>query len=234
MPNLVILTGAGISAESGISTFRDSNGLWENHSIEDVATPQGFGRNPALVHRFYNQRRAQLKTVAPNPAHAALAELEQAWKGRGDFMLITQNVDDLHERAGSHRLRHMHGELRKVKCTACQHVYRHEDDLDENMTCPNCLYTGNLRPDIVWFGEMPYHLDEINHALTKADIYVAIGTSGVVFPAALFGDLTNGNGRGCKLIEVNPNPTDGNLFPIAIVENASTGVPKLAQALLNF
>jgi len=224
MKNLVILTGAGISAESGIATFRDANGLWENHRIEDVATPQAFRRDPETVHRFYNLRRAQLKTVHPNAAHHALAKLEQDWAGQGSFLLITQNVDDLHDRAGSKNLLHMHGEIRKLLCTACRHTARHEDDLSPAHTCPACGKVGKVRPDIVWFGEIPYHMDEIQHALDQADIFAAIGTSGLVYPAAGFADHASQNGRNCHTVEINPAPTGGP-FAQTFPGPATTAVP---------
>jgi len=231
MPNLVILTGAGISAESGISTFRDAGGLWENYRIEEVASPDAFRRDPVMVNRFYNLRRAQLKTVSPNAGHLALAGLERGWEGRGDFLLVTQNVDDLHERAGSVLLRHMHGEIRKIRCTACGGVARHEEDLGPETACPACGRTKKLRPDIVWFGEMPYHMAEIQAALEAADIFVAIGTSGVVYPAAGFADLARHNGRNCETIEINPNPTGSTAFGSVIAETAVTGVPRLVNML---
>jgi NAD-dependent deacetylase len=233
MPNLVVLTGAGISAESGISTFRDANGLWENHRIEDVATPGAFRRDPETVHRFYNLRRAQLKTVAPNQAHAALAALERAWAGQGDFLLVTQNVDDLHERAGSKNLLHMHGEIRKIRCAACGDIRAHHEDAAATLPCAACGRPGHLRPDIVWFGEMPYHMDEIQAALDRADIFAAIGTSGLVYPAAGFAELARHNGRDCETVEINPNPT-GGLFRTVIAESATVGVPRWIESLTSY
>ena len=224
MKNLVILTGAGISAESGIATFRDANGLWENHRIEDVATPRAFAKDPETVHRFYNLRRAQLKSVHPNAAHHALAQLEADWAGQGSFLLITQNVDDLHDRAGSKNLLHMHGEIRKRLCAACRHTAWHEDDLSPAHICPACHKPGTLRPDIVWFGEMPYHMDEIQHALDHADIFAAIGTSGIVHPAAGFATHASHNGRNCHTVEINLAPT-GFLFSTTIPGPATTAVP---------
>jgi NAD-dependent deacetylase len=229
MQNIVILTGAGISAESGISTFRDHNGLWETHRFEDLATPEAFRRDPMLVHRFYNARRAQLKSVQPNAAHAALARLEREWPG--EFLLVTQNVDDLHERAGSERLLHMHGEIRKLRCAACGDVIRHEDDAGPELACRACGVTGRMRPDIVWFGEMPYGMEEIYAAVERADIFVAIGTSGVVYPAAGLVAAARGNGRGCRTIEINPQPTGAAAFAQVIAETAVTGVPKLLAML---
>jgi NAD-dependent deacetylase len=182
--SIVILTGAGISAESGIRTFRDSGGLWEDHAIEDVASPEGFARNPKLVHRFYNERRAHLRTVEPNAAHQALARLEQECPGR--VLVITQNVDDLHERAGSQNLLHMHGELYKVRCRSCHTVHVWREDLSVDTVCPECGRKKVLRPHIVWFGEMPLELGKIHQALSTCGMFLAIGTSGVVYPAARF------------------------------------------------
>jgi len=201
-PGLVILTGAGISAESGIKTFRADDGLWENHRVEDVATPEGFRRDPDLVQRFYNERRRQLSTVFPNAAHTALAELERSWPG--SFLLVTQNVDDLHERAGSQSLLHMHGELLKVRCMACNGVFRWEKDVLPDSMCPSCQGAGKLRPHIVWFGEIPFDMEKIYEALTACDYFAAIGTSGHVYPAAGF---VQGVGYGCHTVELNLEPS---------------------------
>lgn len=190
--SIVLLTGAGISAESGLRTFRGTDGLWENHRVEEVATPEAFAREPALVQRFYNERRRQLREVEPNPAHAALARLDQAW--RGDLLLVTQNVDDLHDRAGSRRLVHMHGELRKARCLACRTVHPWEDDLGPSSRCPACGVPCRLRPHIVWFGEVPFHLDAVEEALATCTHFLAIGTSGQVWPAA--GMLQHARARG--------------------------------------
>ena len=181
--SIVILTGAGISAESGVRTFRDSGGLWEGHRVEDVATPEGFARDPALVHAFYNARRRQLAEVAPNAAHFALAELEHRWPGV--VLLVTQNVDDLHERAGSRNLIHLHGELLRARCEACGLVHLWGDDLDPASRCPACGAAA-LRPHIVWFGELPFALPRIYEALERCGLFLAIGTSGLVYPAAGF------------------------------------------------
>lgn len=202
-PNhIVILTGAGISAESGIQTFRASDGLWENHRVEDVATPEGFQRNPDLVQRFYNQRRAQLKKVAPNAAHRAIAHLQQDFAGQ--VTLVTQNVDDLHERAGASVI-HMHGELKKVRCLSCWHSSHWEEDVVNDSACPVCNRKGCLRPDIVWFGEIPYQMNEIEQALAKADMFCAIGTSGLVYPAAGFVQMARH--FGAQTVEINLEKT---------------------------
>jgi NAD-dependent deacetylase len=202
-PGLVILTGAGISAESGIRTFRTGSsdqfgGLWEDHHLEDVATPQGFARDPQLVQRFYNERRRQLVDVEPNAAHRALAELERAWQG--PFLLVTQNVDDLHERAGSQFLTHMHGELLKVRCISCNAVAQWKADILPDSKCPSCQAVGRLRPHIVWFGEVPFDMEIIFKALETCGYFAAIGTSGVVYPAAGFVQAV---GHECHTVELN-------------------------------
>jgi NAD-dependent deacetylase len=197
----VVLTGAGVSAESGIRTFRAADGLWEEHRIEDVATPEGFAANPELVHRFYNERRRQLLggAVHPNPAHLALARLEA--ERPGDVLLVTQNIDDLHERAGSRNVIHMHGELLRMRCVACDAVQAVTGDIGINDTCPECSAHGTMRPHIVWFGEMPFGLDDIFAALSECQIFAAIGTSGNVFPAAGF--VTEALAAGAHTVEVN-------------------------------
>lgn len=199
---IVILTGAGISAESGLATFRGAGGLWEGHRVEEVATPQAFARAPALVQRFYNMRRAQLRhpAVRPNAAHLALAELERALPGQ--VVLVTQNVDNLHERAGSRSVIHMHGELTRALCLGCRGSSAWEEDLGEESGCPHCKAMGRLRPDIVWFGEMPYRMDEIERALAGCSLFVAIGTSGQVYPAAGFVEMVRSMGE-ARTIEVN-------------------------------
>jgi len=204
---VVVLTGAGISAESGLRTFRASDGLWEEHPIEEVATPEGFSRNPELVHRFYSERRLQLDSVSPNAAHFALA---QAAKDPGlDLFLVTQNVDDLHERAGQPQVLHMHGELRKMRCLVTGRVEVFEGASSVLSTCKCCAVSGRLRPDIVWFGEVPFGMDEIHHALVHADVFVSIGTSGNVYPAAGFVRLARQ--VGAKTVELNLEPSEGAL-----------------------
>jgi len=232
MPNLVVLTGAGISAESGIQTFRDSMGLWEQHKVEDVATPDGFAKNPSLVHEFYNQRRRQVGMVEPNAAHYALAKLEAAWTD--GFLLITQNIDNLHERAGSTNVSHIHGEICKLRCVHCgERMITMEDSTPESV-CPSCYTIGSLRPDVVWFGEMPYHLDRIEKVLEMTDIFISIGTSGNVMPASLFPSVVLVNNRVQKdIIEINPVPTGDTAFTRVITKKASEGVPELVDELFS-
>lgn len=201
-PSLVVLTGAGISAESGLPTFRGGGGLWEGHPIEDVATPGGFARDPDLVLRFYDARRRALAGVRPNPAHEALARLEAAWDG--PFLLVTQNVDDLHERAGSKRLVHMHGELLRARCTLCGWAGRWTGDLS-GVACPACGGMPGLRPDVVWFDEVPHGLDRIEAALDRCGLFVAIGTSGEVWPAAGF--VGRARAAGARSLELNLEPS---------------------------
>lgn len=227
--NIVILTGAGISAESGIRTFRDQDGLWEEHRVEDVATPEAFSRDPALVQRFYNLRRAQLRDphVVPNAAHKALAELESQWEG--EFLLVTQNVDNLHRRAGSRNLLHMHGKLDQVFCLNCDEHFNWVADWELQAPCPHCGKVGAVRPDIVWFGEMPYHMEEIYAALEKADFFISIGTSGNVYPAAGFVQLA----WKAHKIEVNMKDTEiSRAFSEHRVGPASVEVPRLVAELL--
>jgi NAD-dependent deacetylase len=229
-PSLVILTGAGISRESGLATFRDADGIWARVRIEDVATPEAFARNPARVHGFYNARRAQLRdpTVAPNAAHRALAELDARWPG--ELLLVTQNVDDLHDRAGSRRLVHMHGELMKARCGCCGVVRPWVDDLSLATPCPACGRLGGMRPHVVWFGEMPLGMEEIGTALERCDIFIAIGTSSQVYPAAGFVAEVTGRAR---TIELNLEPTPGTrLFEEAHHGPASEVVPRFVAELL--
>ncbi len=200
---IVILTGAGISKESGIATFRDSDGLWMQERIEDVATPGGFARDPQRVYTFYNKRRRELMSVAPNDAHKALARLEREC-GK-PVLVVTQNVDDLHERAGTQALLHMHGELLKARCTACGAVLPWEQDLGGADVCEKCRTRGHLRPHIVWFEEMPLYMDEIDQALRDCEIFVSIGTSGNVYPAAGFARMARN--AGAKVVELNLEPS---------------------------
>jgi NAD-dependent deacetylase len=206
--NIVILTGAGISAESGLATFRAADGLWEGHRVEDVATPVAFARNPALVHEFYDARRARLDEVEPNAAHIALARLDAEWPG--ELLIVTQNVDDLHERAGARRLLHMHGELRKGWCLRCNERFGWDGPMGEGAACPSGETVGMVRPDIVWFGEMPYEMDRIDAALMKADLFVSIGTSGAVYPAAGF--VQTARYHRADTLEINLDLSQGSLF----------------------
>jgi len=202
MEKIVILTGAGISAESGLGTFRDEGGLWSQHRIEDVATPEGFARDPALVHRFYNARRVQAATAEPNAAHYALARLQRAHPG--EVIIVTQNVDGLHEAGGADRVIHMHGELGGALCAACGHRWRAPDEMAVGARCPSCNAPEG-RPDVVWFGEIPYHMDSILDHLASADMFVAIGTSGNVYPAAGF--VEEAARRGAHTVELNLEPS---------------------------
>jgi len=203
--NIVILTGAGVSAESGIDTFRDGGGLWEKHRVEDVATPEAFARDPDLVLRFYDMRREAIQTKEPNEAHLALARLDAAWPG--ELLIVTQNVDDLHERAGARRVLHMHGEHLLAWCTACDQRSRWTGPLIHRPACPACG-APKLRPDVVWFGEMPYRMDEIYDALRGADLFVSIGTSGAVYPAAGF--VRQARELGIATLELNLEPSQGS------------------------
>jgi NAD-dependent deacetylase len=204
---VVVLTGAGISAESGLPTFRDADGLWEGHRPEQVATPEAYAAEPAMVHRFYDARRAALLTVSPNPAHEALARLEGVL---GDELsLVTQNIDDLHERGGSTRVHHLHGELRKARCTVCGDVHPWDGDLIERPACPACG-EGDLRPHVVWFGEVPLGMDAVATTLETADLFVSIGTSGSVYPAAGFVQVARA--AGAATLELNLVPSEGSAW----------------------
>lgn len=226
--NLVILTGAGVSAESGLKTFRDSGGLWENHRVEDVATPQGFMRNPKLVQRFYNLRRRQLAEVEPNAAHYALAELERKWQG--EFLLVTQNVDDLHERAGSRNVLHMHGELLKVSCQRTLEIFEWKEDvLVGESRCACCNRTDTLRPYIVWFGEIPLHMETIYAALMRADTFLSIGTSGQVYPAAGF--VQEAKFHKAATIECNMESSGNRYFDYGLYGPATAKVRQLVDAI---
>jgi NAD-dependent deacetylase len=226
--NIVILTGAGISAESGIDTFRASGGLWERHRIEDVATPEAFARDPDLVLRFYDMRRENVQKAEPNAAHQALAQLDREWAG--NLLIVTQNVDDLHERAGAQRLIHMHGEHLSVWCTACDARHRWTGPLIDRPACPACTAPA-LRPDIVWFGEMPYRMDEIDRAISQCDLFVSIGTSGAVYPAA--GYVRTARHFGARTLELNLDPSQGSiLFHDCRLGRATDLVPAWVEEML--
>lgn len=229
MHTIVILTGAGISAESGLPTFRAADGLWEGHRVEDVATPQAFARDPALVHAFYDARRARLAEVEPNAAHLALARLDAQWPG--ELLLVTQNVDDLHERAGSRRLVHMHGELKKGWCLGCNERFGWAGPMGEDAQCPSCGAHGSVRPDIVWFGEMPYEMERIDESLRRCDLFVSIGTSGAVYPAAGF--VQTAGHCGARTMEINLGPSlASTLFDESRTGRAGELVPAWVDELL--
>ncbi len=226
---VVVLTGAGISAESGVPTFRDADGLWERHNPMDIATPEAFRRDPALVYRFYNARRTQLTRAQPNAAHKALARLQRDFPG--EVFLVTQNVDDLHERGGSSQVCHMHGELLAMSCTACELSMRAGGEFDGSSTCPACGASGQLRPDVVWFGEIPYHMDAIEMRLADCDLFVAIGTSGLVYPAAGF--VRHALAAGATTVEINSQLSEvTDLFHHQRTGLATAAVSALVDELL--
>lgn len=230
MQSIVVLTGAGISAESGISTFRDGNGLWENHRIEEVASPEGFRANPELVHTFYNLRRRQLiEEAKPNPAHHALAKLEREFEG--EFLLVTQNIDNLHECAGSRQVLHMHGELLKMRCRESGRVYPLQRDLSIEDRCECCRKKGRLRPHVVWFGEIPLEMERIYQRLSETDLFVAIGTSGHVYPAAGFVSMAGQSHA--HTVEINLEPSSvQSAFREHLYGLASERVPEFVEQML--
>ena len=227
--NVVVLTGAGISAESGLATFRGPDGFWEGHRVEDVCTPEALARDPALVHAFYDARRAALASVEPNAAHRALARLDREWPG--DLLIVTQNVDDLHERAGARRLIHMHGELRSALCGECGERRRWDGPMAQRPGCDACGAAAALRPDIVFFGEMPHAMERIEAALAAADLFVSIGTAGAVYPAAGFVRLATV--YGARTLELNLEPSAGSrLFDETRLGPAGTLVPAWVGQML--
>ena len=226
---IVILTGAGISAESGLGTFRDKDGLWTRYDLNEVATPEGFARNPALVQGFYNARRANSRAAHPHAGHAALARLQREWGG--DVLIVTQNVDGLHEAAGSVQVLHMHGTLDGALCAACGHRWYAPDVMAVADLCPACGKPAT-RPDIVWFGEIPYHMDEIWFALRQCDLFVSIGTSGTVYPAAAFAQDAARAGAHCIEINAEASAVAGD-FDQLIIGPASRMVPDWVETLLN-
>ena len=232
-PGIVVLTGAGISKESGIDTFRDKDGLWSKVDYRDVATPQGFARDPVRVLAFYNMRRKASGEAKPNAAHHALARLEKEHKGQ--VLVVTQNVDALHEAAGTKNLLHMHGQHRQALCNHCQS--RHPWGLDApdlaiDLACAACGETGGMRPDVVWFGEMPYHMEEIGEALAQADLFISIGTSGNVYPAAGF--VREARQHGAHTVELNLEPSEGaSLFHETRHGKATEIVPAYVEEILS-
>lgn len=229
-PSIVILTGAGISAESGLGTFRDEGGIWQEYDLSKVATPEGFAENPALVHEFYNARRANAAGASPNPAHFALAKLEERYAG--EVLIVTQNVDDLHERAGSNAVLHMHGKLARALCASCGARWDAPAEMSPNDRCPKCDSVGTPRPDIVWFGEVPYGMNTINEALAQVGIFVAIGTSGQVWPAAGF--VEEARRKGAQCIELNMEPSElSGTFTETRLGLASAVVPEWVEDVLS-
>ncbi len=207
LQRIVILTGAGVSAESGLRTFRAEDGLWEGHPVEEVATPEGFARDPDLVQRFYDERRAQVIAAQPNAAHIALGRLSGEFAG--ELLLVTQNIDDLHERGGARDVLHMHGQALRVWCQSCDARHDWRGTLRDGPQCPSCGAVA-MRPDIVWFGEMPYQMERIFDALARADLFVSIGTSGAVYPAAGF--VAQASQAGARTLELNLEPSQGSRF----------------------
>ena len=227
--SIVILTGAGLSAESGLGTFRDKGGLWSQFPLEEVATPEGFARNPSRVHEFYNLRRSWQADAKANAAHRALARLEAEHKGQ--VLTVTQNIDALHEAAGTRNLIHMHGELAKALCTACGASLPWTQDLSRVTACGACGKTGAMRPDVVWFGEMPREMERIYAALEACDLFVSIGTSGSVYPAAGF--VAEARVSGAHTVELNLEPSEGaSQFAEAIYGPATEIVPAFVAKLL--
>ncbi|KJY94179.1 NAD-dependent deacetylase [Vibrio neptunius] len=230
--NVVVLTGAGISAESGIQTFRAQDGLWEDHRIEDVATPEGFERNPDLVQDFYNQRRLKLQEegIEPNTAHLALGRLEKELEGT--VTIITQNIDNLHERGGSVNVIHMHGELLKARCSESNQVVEERGEVKTGDLCHCCQIPSQMRPHVVWFGEMPLRMGDIYESLEKADLFISIGTSGVVYPAAGF--VHDAKMHGAHTLEINLEPSAvESEFEEKRYGKASLEVPKLVEEILS-
>jgi len=230
--SIVILTGAGISKESGLDTFRDADGIWAKVRIEDVATPEAFARDPDRVHEFYNHRRRGLldPAVEPNAAHRALASLEAHWPG--EVLIVTQNIDDLHERAGATKLIHMHGQLLVALCALCRATVEWREDLSTTVACPACGAAGGMRPSVVWFGEMPLEMDRIYAALATCGLFLSIGTSGNVYPAAGFVQEARMAG-GAHTVELNLEPSEGaTLFHDAVYGPAGEIVPRFVDDLL--
>lgn len=230
MKKIVILTGAGISADSGLKTFRDNDGLWENHRVEEVATPEAFYSNPELVYRFYNLRRLQLKETRPNPAHEAIGKLMSS--PHFQTILVTQNVDDLHERGGARDVIHMHGELKKVKCLRSGKSISWTEELNREDQCQCCQNPSPMRPDIVWFGEMPYHMELILGHLSDCELFLSIGTSGHVYPAAGFVQVAKLEAK-AKCVELNLDESmQSSHFDESIRGRAAQIVPEYIEKIL--
>lgn len=230
--SIVILTGAGISAESGLGTFRDKDGIWTKYPLEALATPEGFAKDPNFVQSFYNDRRRQLKTARANPAHEALARLETACEAEGrSFLLVTQNVDNLHQQAGSTNVAHMHGELTRARCMNCGNVHHWEDDLTVATACAACNSAGYMRPHVVWFGEIPLEMGRIGEAISHCELFVSIGTSGAVYPAAGF--VQEARYAGARTVELNLEPSENaHVFDEGRYGRASEIVPAWVAELI--
>ena len=227
--HIAILTGAGVSAESGLGTFRDVGGLWTKYDLADVATPEGYVRDPKLVLEFYNARRVNCANAVPNPAHQAIARLQRDYPGR--VTLVTQNIDDLHERGGSAEVIHMHGQIMRALCAECGHQWGWTSEMTLGDICHSCATVGTVRPDVVWFGEMPYHMEKIWARTADCDLFVAIGTSGAVYPAA--GLVTEARHRGVQTLEINLEPSDNtDAFDDRVLGPASETVPGWVEGLL--
>ncbi len=232
-PSIVVLTGAGISKESGLDTFRDADGIWAKVGVDEVATPEAFARDPEKVHEFYNSRRRKLLsgTIEPNAGHVALARLEAEWPG--EVFVVTQNIDNLHELAGSRNLLHMHGEHLKVRCEICGGIYAWEDDLGLDTACLKCGEIGEVRPHVVWFGEMPIGLEMIFAALERCGLFLSIGTSGNVYPAAGFVQHVAARGR-AHTVELNLEPSVGaSAFAETRYGPATEVVPRFVDELVS-
>lgn len=228
--NIVVLTGAGISAESGLATFRSSNGLWNNHKVEDVASVEGFARNPALVHDFYNNLKTEVQTAKPNPAHLSLTKLQQAFPGQ--VSIITQNVDTLHEKAGNQNVYHIHGQINQAVCLNCGQVLESWGDVDTETICPHCQIMGMMKPNIVFFGESLLCMDKVEELLRKCHLYISVGTSGVVYPAAGF--VQTVKYYGAQTIEFTMEPTANNyLFDRHIFGPAGQTLPPYIDEIIN-
>lgn len=227
--NIVILTGAGISAESGLVTFRASNGLWNNHRVEDVATVEAFERNPAYVHEFYNELKKELVKAQPNPAHFAITKLQREYDA--EISIVTQNVDTLHEKAGSKNICHIHGQINQALCLNCGHILETFGDVDTETVCPHCKIVGMMKPNIVFFGENLLCMDKVDRLLSGCDLFLSVGTSGVVFPAASFVQIAKYNGA--QTYEFNLEPTSNNFyFDRHIFGPAGTTLPAFVDELL--
>lgn len=227
--NIVILTGAGISAESGLATFRASNGLWNNHRVEDVATVEAFERNPAYVHEFYNELKKELVKAQPNPAHFAITKLQREYDA--EISIVTQNVDTLHEKAGSKNICHIHGQINQALCLNCGHILETFGDVDTETVCPHCKIVGMMKPNIVFFGENLLCMNKVDRLLSGCDLFLSVGTSGVVFPAASFVQIAKYNGA--QTYEFNLEPTSNNFyFDRHIFGPAGTTLPAFVDELL--